>query len=75
MGHYHSRIIVDLPVILLNLVGPVQIFTVHEERFIEAAHLDSPTGFDRLREAILSSRRSGRPWNTTQGYLLLGPKC
>jgi len=40
--------------------------------FIEAAHLGSRQGFDRLQGAIESGRRLGRIWNLTQGHQLMG---
>jgi len=40
--------------------------------YIEAAHLGSPAGFDRLQEAIDTGRRSGRNWNLAQGHQLMG---
>ncbi len=40
--------------------------------YIEAAHLGSPAGFDRLQEAIDTGRASGRNWNLAQGHQLMG---
>ncbi len=40
--------------------------------YIEAAHLGSPAGFDRLQEAIDTGRESGRNWNLAQGHQLMG---